>query len=97
MNQDLKLEPYVYLLQEFLDSKVTAGEFERRYLRLFKSDELIRPEDVFDVLDALFADVDAFDPEGLIDEGLDETQLRDRVGVALASLRRFLDRRHDSR
>lgn len=79
---------YVELLEEFVGSFVSALEFERRYLRLFKNEERVLPESLFRVLDGLFADVDAFCPDSeLRDEhDLSEEQLRARCAEALGRL-----------
>jgi hypothetical protein len=83
-----RLRPYVELLESFLQDRVDANAFERAYLDLFTEDETDWPENEFLVLDELFADVDAFcDDPDLRDPGdLDETQLRERVRVALDKL-----------
>jgi hypothetical protein len=86
------LLPYLDLIDDFLASRTAATEFESRYLRLFKTDSVRRPDRVFQVLDELFADIDSFvsDPE-LRDEGdLDEAALRDRAEHAGQRLRRYL-------
>jgi len=54
------LERYVAKIRQFVDGDITACQFEESYLQIFKSEEKILPEDVFEVLNSLFADVDSF-------------------------------------
>jgi hypothetical protein len=56
---------YKQLISKFVDREISASEFEGRYLALFKSDKSKVNGEKFDILDRLFADVDAFeaDPE----------------------------------
>ncbi len=86
------LRPYLDLIDDFLTGRVSATEFEGRYLQVFKADSARRPDRVFEVLDRLFADVDAFVAEPqLRDEGdLDEEALRDRAEQAGWRLRRHV-------
>jgi self-protective colicin-like immunity protein len=72
---DSGLRPYAELLDSFLCQRISVGEFEQRYVELFKADNEIRPDWVFEVLDRLFADVDAYSMEfGDEDESLTEPQ-----------------------
>ena len=84
------VEPYVRLLDRFLDGELTAAEFEGEFLDRYKDDDSDWPEPVFDVLDALFASVDDFcdDPELRREVGgLDEAGLRAAAAAARAALR----------
>ena len=90
---DTGLRPYLELLETFLETRTTTGEFERRYLDLFKADNQIRPEPVFEILDGLFADVDAYSVEfGEDEDNLTEAQLRERAARAYRELRSYVDR-----
>jgi hypothetical protein len=44
----------------FIDGVVEAPEFEVLFLSIYKSDPTDWPPDVFDILDAFFADVDEY-------------------------------------
>ena len=85
MTNDMNLGPYVSLLRRFIAGDISANEFEGRYLRTFKEDLTRRPRRIYDTLDRLFGDVDAFvADDDLRDDGdLDESGL-------LASARRTL-------
>ena len=54
------MDKYIKLLEEFVDNKITADEFERRFIQLFKGDNNLQPGTEFKILDKLFADVDAY-------------------------------------
>ncbi len=71
------LDEYLNLIWEFITGTSTVSQFETKYLELFKSDETIRDEKIFLILDRLFSDIDVYDsdptirgPDGLDDEGL---------------------------
>jgi hypothetical protein len=84
-----KLERYADLLSRFTGDQLGAGDFEKQFLTLYKNDASRWSDAEFDVLDSLFAAVDAYTPDpSLRDEGdLDENQLRDAARRALAALR----------
>ena len=74
------MDKYIKLLEDFAGSKISADEFERRFLQLFKSDDNLQLGREFQILDKLFADVDAYcsDPDLIEDPRFDigEVQLR---------------------
>jgi hypothetical protein len=82
------LTEYIQLIQLFINPAISAGEFERRYLRMFKDDPTIRPEAEYDVLNRLFSDLDVYLPDpGLRSAGgLDEEQLRSTAAAAFGVL-----------
>lgn len=61
---------YRQVIFEFINGEMSPPEFERSYLSLFKSDTTKVGGEKFDILDKLFADVDAF---------VEDPELRDRV------------------
>ena len=72
-----ELKPFTELIQEFTEGKITAPMFELDYIVLFKTSTVRWPEEIFLVLDKLFADCDAYwyddevrDENDLDDEGL---------------------------
>ena len=83
------LEDYIHLIEAFTTRKTSAAEFEREYLQLFKEDNTQWPDAQFQVLDTLFADVDAYcaDPKLRDEDDLDEEALRSRAEAALSRLR----------
>jgi Bacterial self-protective colicin-like immunity len=79
------LVQYVILIRAFLENRLTGREFQLLYLSLFKSDSRHRPNEIFDILDALFADVDDYCYDDELRQragGIDESQLRERAGSA---------------
>ncbi|HET9849406.1 MAG TPA: colicin immunity domain-containing protein [Candidatus Dormibacteraeota bacterium] len=84
----VSITEYRSLMRDFLDGHIPATDFETRYLRLFKEDDSRRPQHAFQILDRLFADVDAFSPDPALrgDDGLDELELRAQVAAALREL-----------
>ena len=84
----IPLNRYGRLMESMLSGRLSATDFERRYLDLFKADGADRSPRVFGILDALFAEVDAFcpDPDVREPDDLDEEQLRQRVAAARTAL-----------
>ena len=85
--RDRRIIRYIDLLKAFLAGTVDAPLFERAYLEAFKSESSLFPDDLFSILDRLFADVDAFcaDPElrSRTVDGISEEELRKRCKEAL--------------
>ncbi len=83
---------YIDLTENFIGQKFSAAEFQEKYLNIFKNETAIFPEPIFEVLDRLFADADAFcaDP-GLRDEDdSDENELLEKSEAALNELKLLL-------
>ena len=87
------MRAYLALITAFVNGQLTADQFESIYVALFKCDPGGRPEAIFDVLDALFGDVDAYtpvdDPYELLWIG--GAELRPRSRVALPKLEELVD------
>ena len=82
---------YGILLQSFLAGASSAEDFQRAYLDLFKNESRKLDDFLFEILDELFGDVDAFcaDPDLLTKLAvakpgfyLDEKALREKVAQA---------------
>ena len=88
------LSEYRDLIQDFANRRISVGDFERRYLRMFKDDPTIRSEDEYEILNQLFGDVDAFSPDPKLRsaDGLDEEQLRAAAERTLSALCHLPDR-----
>ena len=82
------LQKYVSLIRSFVDGRIDAVSFESRYLEMFKNETVSFDDALFEVLDALFGDVDAFcsDPAMRGGDDLDERQLLAQCQTALAKL-----------
>lgn len=69
---------------------MSADELEVVFLRLYKLDPTQWPADLFAVLDAFFADVDAYCPDDALRAevgGLDADELRERASQTLGRLK----------
>ena len=88
-----ELQQYIDLIESFVAGTLTASEFERSYLAMFKSDQRMFPEDVFDVLNELFSAVDCF-TANLVEmrkENIDEFQLLAASKEALQKIMQLVD------
>ena len=83
------LDRYEFLLERLVRGDITASAFESEFLHRFKTEELALPVDAFNILDALFGDVDAFcsDPNQRGPDDLGEEELLRSVKSALQKLR----------
>lgn len=82
---------YAMLLNRFLDGKISTEEFQCTYLRCFKNEDRKLDESLFELLDELFGDVDAFctDQELLAENPdfyVDEAALREKTAQSLQRL-----------
>lgn len=82
------LEKYILLISQFVAGEITTPQFEASYLRMFKNETENLPEDIYDVLNNLFLDVDAYcgDPDLRDEEDLSEEQLLASAKVTLEKL-----------
>ncbi len=82
------LTAYIDLIKKFLENSIDAQQFEVRFLDRFKKESTVFPNDKFEILDELFAAIDAFcpDPELCDDNDLNEEQLRIKAAESLARL-----------
>ncbi|WP_158277484.1 colicin immunity domain-containing protein [Opitutus sp. ER46] len=69
------IKKYIELIGQYDSGDIDASAFEVLYIRKFKRESIDLPKDVFEELDRLFGDVDAYSPDdrdrviGSIDEG----------------------------
>jgi hypothetical protein len=83
------LWPYVAVVSAFLDRRVTADELEAIYLAIFKHDDREWPSDVFEPLNEIFLDLDAYWPQGQTGDRYaitSEEELRTRIGASFDKL-----------
>ena len=84
---------YEALIEAFLTKRISAGEFEGRFLKAFKAEPGGMDTKVFAVLDKLFSDVDAYSPD--CPDGketaleISEAELRRQAAKALDRLRQL--------
>lgn len=81
---------YIDLIFKFVSGKMSGIEFETEYLRKFKNEQLVFGDDVYNILNELFSDVDCYcsDPTIIDSEDIDECLLRSRAEKALCKLKR---------
>jgi hypothetical protein len=85
------LVDYRTLLEQFLSGAMSAEEFQTTYLDRFKNETRRLEEPLFELLDGLFGDVDAFttDPSLLAEDPkyyVDEETLRKKVKAAVSQI-----------
>ncbi len=85
----MNLSNYIALIDSFLAGRISASDFESRYLKLFKEEREIPPKQVYEVLNKLFSDVDAFcdDPSLRNHYSIDERELRECANRAFQTLK----------
>jgi Bacterial self-protective colicin-like immunity len=85
---------YKILLNRFVEGAISPEEFKSAYLSRFKNEDRKLDEPLFDLLDSLFGDVDAFtNDQELLSESptfyLNEVSLREKIVQALKELIRL--------
>mgnify|MGYP001328866952 CR=1 FL=1 len=83
------LQKYISLMTQFIESNITASDFEAKYLYIFKNESVKLSDEIYFILNDLFIDVDAFcdDIDLRDEEDLDEEALRDSVQLNLKKLK----------
>ncbi|MDM0030452.1 colicin immunity domain-containing protein [Variovorax saccharolyticus] len=86
---------YRMLLNEFLVCRMNVDEFQTEYVRRFKSEIRLLDTQLYDLLEEVYGDVDAYtsDHELLLTNPLfyiDETGLRSKIQFAVDRLSRFV-------
>lgn len=80
------LAPYELLLRMFSAGRISGQELETIFFPLYKHDPVIWPQEIFDVLDHFFADLDEYCSDAELRRqisGIDEAQLKARADSAL--------------
>ena len=85
-------DEYVTMMQHFLDGNIPTPDFEKSYLSKFKNEPRNLDDKEFEILDALFGDIDAYTSDAsLIAENpnfyVNESQLRESVAMAVKKLK----------
>jgi len=83
---------YTNLINDFLLKKIDILDFERKFSGEFKNETVFFPQCIFDVLDTLFADIDAYNPNINLrgNDSIGEDELRERARRAHVSLMAYL-------
>ncbi len=84
----MNISSYLFLIQQFVSGNISALDFERDYLLLFKSDNRSIPHEVYEILNKLFSDIDAFCSNSLLrgNDDLDEPALKECAKAAYGAL-----------
>jgi hypothetical protein len=59
-------QDYMKLMREFLEESISPATFQERYLAQFKAETREMDEGVYQVLDKVFGDLDAFTTDDLL-------------------------------
>ena len=80
---------YDELIKSFLDRDISVEEFEESYFEKIREDKNPMSDELFHILDWLFAEIDYFsnDPETFPDDYITEDQLRDSAAQTLQKLK----------
>lgn len=83
------IQPYIELVESFTNIQISAQQFEKSYLEMFKNDSSQFSEREYEVLNNIFYDVEDFcaDPTIRDEDDLDERQLRTKSKKHLEELR----------
>lgn len=86
------LEEYLTLIFAFVTREIDGKDFEHKYLELFKSDETIRDEPIYLLLDKLFSDVDIYSADPALggENTLDDDGLRKQARYVYDSLNKLI-------
>lgn len=94
MKREKSLEKYVNIISDFISGKVTVAQFEELFLRTFKNENKNLDIEIYDILNKLFSDIDAYcgDP-GIANynksdpfHDIDEKELLNNAQIALKKL-----------
>ena len=85
------VEKYRLLVEQFLRREMPVSKFQETYLESFKNEATRFEDRIFEVLDRLFGDVDAYTDDGELlsmspGQYIDEVELRLCAGNALRDL-----------
>jgi hypothetical protein len=73
----MDISEYIKLIESYISGRISPTEFEYKYLKLFKEEKRIPTPAIYEVLNKLFTDVDAFtsDPTLRNQSSIDEKEL----------------------
>ena len=63
-----EFEKYMRLSERFLDGRIGADAFCRKYMRLFKAEDRPMTDETFEALNRIFTACDCYDPHTAPDE-----------------------------
>ena|GEM_PF-1280406 len=82
------VEKYIHLIKQFISEEITASQFEKSYLQMFKVESETLPEDIYTILNNLFIDIDFYcSDESLRDKNdIGGQELLEKAKKSLAQL-----------
>lgn len=83
------LSQYRELIAKFVQEKISADDFEEKYIRIFTNDKSQAPGSEFIVLEELFFDVDDYVSDPVLRDSPDDLsgeQLRERAAATYSKL-----------
>lgn len=85
------VKKYIGLIKSFTEGGISAAEFEKSYLAMFKNETSVLSEEEYQILDRLFSSVDLFcEDESIRDEDdLDEEKLLSDAESAVLKLEKL--------
>lgn len=92
----MKVKEYIALIQSYLDGHIAADEFAERYDKTFRSEPGGMPRALFDILQDLWEDVEAYSPMWTAEDEkkhfykITERTLRREASEAVLQLRQYL-------
>ena len=86
---DSTVSEYIALIENFVDNKINAVEFEELFLELHSYDDSNYGEDIHRIISILFSEIDRFcsDPTLRSEDDIDEIELKEKAKDALILLK----------
>jgi hypothetical protein len=75
-----KVSDYIQLMRAAVDGHLTLVQFSESYIAMFKAEETLYPEQIFETLNNVFLDSDEFEPS---DSALYEELKRNSPGFTI--------------
>jgi hypothetical protein len=86
-----EISQYIDLIQEFVSGRISHKIYSKRYWSLFQNDPRMFPQDIYELLNNLFTDIDVCEEEESLreDYGISREQLLENACATLDTLRRI--------
>lgn len=87
-----KTQIIINLIKSFTENKISVEQFEKDYMDQYISNEEILPEEIYQIVDWLFSEVESYtnlplEPTDNPDNYINEDQLRQSAAKALRELK----------
>jgi len=96
MDKKETIKKYLELIRQFTAGEIAASEFSLEYIETFKAEEKLPDDALFEPLNSLFAEADAYceDPELRGKRDINEEELMEAARVTEKTLVDQLERTH---